>query len=264
MKDTTWTLVLAALLALPSAVTAQTLTDADAIAERASNAAYYQGDDGRATVRLTIQDPNGAERTRELTILRRDHEDGGDQDFLVVLSRPADLRDTVFLVAKHPGADDDRWMYLPDLDLVRRIAAGDKRTSFIGSHFFYEDVSGRSPADDTHTLVETTDEHYVLDNTPRETAGVEFASYRAWIDVTTFTPMRIEFTDASGEVYRRVEVLELETIDGHPTVTQSRVTDLRTGGHTTAEFRDVRYDVGLPANIFAERSLRNPPARFLR
>jgi hypothetical protein len=65
-------------------------------------------------------------------ILRRDVIDGGDQDYVVLFSRPADVRNTVFLVKKHVASDDDRWLYLPGLDLVRRIAAGDKRTSFVG------------------------------------------------------------------------------------------------------------------------------------
>jgi len=241
----------------------QALTDANEIVGRANLAAYYAGADGRAQVRLTIDDGGGETRTRILSIVRRDRSDGGDQDFLVVISRPADLRGTVFMVAKHPDGDDDRWLYLPDLDLVRRIAAGDKRTSFIGSHFFYEDVSGRSPNEDTHTLFETTDTHYVVDNAPTDPSSVEFASYRVWIDRQTFMPMTIEYTDAAGEVYRRVETLAVEEVGGHPTVTRSRITDLRTGGSTVAEFANVEYDLGVPEAIYSERSLRNPPAQWV-
>lgn len=259
----TFTIALSALFTQPSATTAQDLTDANTIVERANLTAYYGGDDGRSQVRLTITDASGAERTRILSIVRHDRADGGDQDFLVVINRPADLRGTVFLVAKHPNADDDRWLYLPDLDLVRRIAAGDKRTSFIGSHFFYEDVSGRSTSEDSHTLVETTDEHYVIDNTPIDSGSAEFASYRVWIDKTTLMPMTIEYTDDAGEVYRRVEALTVEDVAGHPTVTRSRISDLRTGGSTVAEFANVEYDIGVPDDIFNERALRNPPAQWV-
>ncbi len=251
------------LLLIASTALSQDLTNADEIVNRANIVAYYGGDDGRSQVRLTITDGSGAERTRVLSIIRRDRAESGDQDFLVVISRPSDLRGTVFLVAKHPDADDDRWLYLPDLDLVRRIAAGDKRTSFIGSHFFYEDVSGRSTAEDTHRLVETTDEHYVIENTPVDASSVEFASYQVWIDKTTFMPMTIEYTDDSGEPYRRVEVLDIETVGGYPTVVRSRISDLRTGGSTVADFANVEYDLGVPEDIFNERSLRNPPAQWV-
>jgi hypothetical protein len=126
------------------------------IVDRSNLASYYQGKDGRATVNMTITDAQSRTRERRFTILRRDDKDGGKQKFYVHFSRPSDVRNMVFMVWKNIGANDDRWLYLPALDLVKRIAASDKRTSFVGSHFFYEDVSGRNPEDDTHELTDTT------------------------------------------------------------------------------------------------------------
>lgn len=79
------------------------------------------GADGRSEVRMLIRDGQGREQLRQFTILRMDLADGGDQHFYVAFSRPADVRDTVFMVAKHVDRDDDRWLYLPGLDLVKRI-----------------------------------------------------------------------------------------------------------------------------------------------
>ncbi|MEJ2514051.1 MAG: outer membrane lipoprotein-sorting protein [Gammaproteobacteria bacterium] len=255
--------VLAALmLAMPAA--AADLTDVDEIVGRANLAAYYAGDDGRSEARMTIEDSQGRKQLRQFTILRKDESDGGDQSFMVFFSRPSDVRGTVFLVHKHVDTDDDRWLYLPGLDLVKRISAGDKRTSFVGSHFFYEDVSGRNPSLDEHRLAETTGEYYVLESTPKDASLVEFASYRTWIDKANFMPMKIEYADGSGRVYRRVESLEVETIEGHPTTTRSRVTDVDGGGSTTMEFRFIEYDVGLPPDIFSERYMRTPPVDWLK
>ncbi len=238
--------------------TAQDLTDVHTIIDRANLAAYYAGDDGRALTRLTIVDAQGRERIRQFTILRRDVEDGGDQSYAVLFSRPADVRGTVFLVQKHVGEDDDRWLYLPSLDLVKRIAAGDKRTSFVGSDFYYEDVSGRAPQEDEHALIETTDTQYVIKNTPLDPGSVEFASWTVWVDKATFLPMKMEYVDAAGDVYRRIESLAVETVAGYPTVTQMKVSDLRTGGHTISEMRSIAYDLGIPEQVFTERTLRNP------
>lgn len=251
-------------LAFAGTAGAEALTDVDEIVARANLAAYYNGDDGRSEARMAIEDSQGRRQLRQFTILRRDQADGGDQDFMVFFSRPSDVRGTVFLVAKHVDRDDDRWLYLPGLDLVRRISAGDKRTSFVGSNFFYEDVSGRNPDVDEHTLVETTDAHYVLESRPKDPGAVEFQRYVTRIDRETFLPMKTEYYDDRDRVYRVMEVLAVEEIGGYPTVTQSRMSAPLDGGSTLMEFRYIEYDVGLPADIFSERYLRNPPVDWLR
>jgi Outer membrane lipoprotein-sorting protein len=238
------------------------------IVGKANHVAYYQGADGKARVKMVISDSQGRERTRELTMLRRnaDNADGSDgqQKFYVYFSRPADVNKTAFLVWKNLGADDDRWLYLPALDLVKRVAASDERTSFVGSHFFYEDVSGRSPDEDTHELLEETDNYYVLKSTPKKAKDVEFAWYKNYIHKSTFLPVKTEFYDSNDTLYRTYEALKVEKIDGYQTVTASRMTDKRMGGHTELSYGDVSYNIGLKDDLFTERYLRNPPRRLLR
>ena len=235
------------------------------IANNAAKAAYYQDADGRAEVSMKITDARGRERNRELVILRRDvDKDLGDQKFYVYFKTPADVSETAFLVWKHPQMDDDRWLYLPALDLVRRIAASDERTSFVGSHFFYEDVSGRSPTEDEHELIEVTDHYYVLQSTPKEPDSVEFQYFKSWIHKPTGIAVKTEFYDAKEEVYRIYEALGVETIDGHPTVTRAKMTDHKRGGTTELTYSNVSYGIGLEDDIFAERYLRNPPTDFLQ
>lgn len=243
---------------------AQDLTDVDTIIDRANKAAYYAGNDGRSEVRMTITDSQGRQRRRQFVILRKDDTDGGYQKYAVLFVRPADVRNSVFIVHKRTDKDDDRWLYLPDLDLVKRIAAGDKRTSFVGSHFLYEDISGRSTEEDKHVLIETTDTHYVVENTPRDPGSVEFTRWTAWIDKATFIPTKMEYVDRSGKVYRTIEALEVQEVGGYPTVTKMKATDLRGGGSTVSEFRNVEYDLGIPDEVFTERTLRSPSRQWFR
>jgi Outer membrane lipoprotein-sorting protein len=248
------------------------------IVDRTNHVAYYQGSDGRAKVKMTITDAQGRQRNRELVILRWDQPDPqrpvegqsgddsycGDQKIYAFFSRPADVYKTVFLVWKHLDKDDDRWMYLPALDLVKRISATDKRTSFVGAHFFYEDVSGRRINDDVHELVKTTKDYYVLKNTPKDPSLVEFAYFEMWIHRSSFTVVKTDYYDAQDRKYRSYEALEVKQIQGKPTVTKAKMTDLRTNGNTLLEYSDVTYDIGIPESVFTERYLRKPARKYLK
>jgi len=245
----------------------------DEIVHRANLAAYYQGKDGRAQVQMTITDSQDRKRERRMTILRRDSADTdaladqaywSEQQYYVYFQRPSDLNRTVFMVHKHLDADDDRWLYLPSLDLVRRIAATDKRNSFVGSDFFYEDVSGRNIDLDTHEFVETTDVYYVVKSTPKQPDEVEFAWFESYIHTQSFIPVQISFYKADGTKYREASALAVDTIEGYPTVTKAQMKSLETGSTTVMEYLSVDYDVGLPEDIFTERYLRSAPREYLR
>ncbi len=252
---------------------AENITNVETIVNSANLIAYYQGSDGKAKVKMTITDKKGRTRLREFIILRKDIKDGGDQKYYVYFLKPADVRKMVFMVHKHTDIkkDDDRWLYLPGLDLVRRIAAGDKRTSFVGSDFLYEDVSGRNLAEDTHELIETTDKYYIVKNTPKKPDTVEFSYFNVSIDRKTFVPMKMEFYDKKNKLYRIIESKKVETIEvkegekiqRFPTVVKSIVTDLNTSSKTEMEFTNVKYNINLK-DIFTERYLRRPPREAIR
>lgn len=245
------------------------------IVRKANHMALYQGRDGKGKVTMVISDKQGRTRERQFTMLRKDEgEANQDQKYYVFFQRPADVRKMVFMVHKHAaiGRDDDRWLYMPGLDLVKRIAASDKRTSFVGSDFLYEDISGRNPAEDTHELIETTEACYVIKNVPKDPGTVEFAYYIAHIDKATFMPVKLEYFKAGDRLYRVIESTQVEPVEAkegekrvvYPTVIQSRARDLESGSTSKMTFSEVRYNVGLKDSLFTERYLRRPPRDAIR
>ncbi len=233
---------------------------ADEIVAKANQASYYAGKDGSATAHMELSDG----RTRDFVILRKNSENSNEQKFYVYFNGPADVRKMSYLVWKKPGGDDDRWLFLPALNLVKRIAPGDKRTSFAGSDFFYEDVSGRSLDADKHELIETTDTQYVVKNIPLDPSTVEFASYTVWIDKDSFVPRKAEYLDRNGTTYRRVSADEIQVIQGYSTSLKQQAEDLISGTRTVITFTDISFDMGLEDQIFTERFLRRPPREATR
>ncbi len=235
----------------------------DEVVAKANSRSYYQGKDGRARAMMTITDAQGRTRQRQLTILKLNIRDGGDQKYFVYFHKPNDVKGMSYIVWKHPGKDDDRWLYLPAMDLVRRIAASDKRSSFAGTTFLYEDISGRCVDLDTHELMPETEKFFVVKNTPKDTGLVEFSYYTVQIDKSNFVPMKAEYFDKTGKLYRTIEALEVQDIQGYPTVTKMKATDFNANASTVTEFGEITYDIGLADDIFTERFLRTPPQQWI-
>jgi len=123
---------------------------ADEIMQKSHEAFFYAGDDMKAKVHMRLIRKDGKERIRVLTMLRKDLDNAGDtgnQKYFMYFENPNDVRGMTFLVWKYPAKDDDRWIYISSIKMVRRIAAKDQQSSFVGSDFTYEDVSGRDLID---------------------------------------------------------------------------------------------------------------------
>ncbi|MEW5947252.1 MAG: outer membrane lipoprotein-sorting protein [bacterium] len=226
---------------------------------------YYAGDDGRAEIVMRLINEKGREQLRELTMLKKDIKDGGAQKYFVFFHKPDDVRGMTFMVWKNVEADDDRWLYVPAIHLIKRVAASDKRSSFVGSDFTYEDVSGRPVADDKHELVKEEKlnkaDCYVVKSTPKD-RDTEYAYRIAWIDRDRFLPLKEEYYDARGELIRTFEAAELKTIQGILTVTRRVMKNVKTGHRTEVTFGKVEYDLGIPEDVFTERYMERPPRKW--
>lgn len=250
---------------LPTCSAAQEMTPAEIVA-RSQEAFLAPGDDMSARVTMRLVNKSGRERVREMTMLRKDLE-GGDQKYFIYFHQPADVRDMTFMVWKYEGRPDDRWLFVPAISLVRRVAANDSRSSFVGSDFTYEDISGRDIDADTHTLVgEEALEGtacFVVESVPQDD-GLEYQRKVSWIDKASFLSLKEEYYDRRGELYRTYSADAVADVDGYRTVTHRTMTDHAKEHHTEVVFDSVEYDVGLDEDLFTERSLRRPPSRWIR
>ncbi len=238
------------------------------IAKKTIAAYYYVQKDGSAKVHMRNVNKSGMERIRDFTMLRLNMEDNGEQFYFCYFQSPPDVKRTAFLVAKHITRDDDRWLYLPAVDLVKRISTNDKRSSFLGAEFTYEDVAGRHLEEDNFVLIreEFLDNRrvYVLKGTPKDASAMEFSYRMSWVDKESFLPLKIEFYNKAGKPYKVAEAKKIETIQNAPTITDISMRNLETGNYSTMTFSNVAYNIGLTPDIFQERSLRKPTGKWIK
>ena len=233
-----------------------------------SQAAFlYPGKDFKARVVMKLINQDGRERIREMTMLRKNGgEAGGEQKYFMYFFQPADVKDMSFMIYKYPARDDDRWMFIPAINMVKRIAAQDKRSSFVGSDFTYEDVSGRDIEDDSHAIEREekvgSRDCYVVKSTPKST-DADFGSKVTWVDKVTFLPLKEDQYDRKGAHYKQFTADEVADVKGLPTVVKRTMKNLQTGHRSEVAYLKVDYDLGIEDSLFSERFLRQPPRKWV-
>ena len=251
-----------------SRASAGTPGGAEEVMRRSALVQFYSGNDMRAKVTMRLLSKEGGERVRELIMTRRNVKAGGDQKYFLLFRQPADVRDMTFLVWKYPQRDSDRWLYIPAIKLVKRIAANDKRSSFVGSDFSYEDVSGRAAAEDNHTLLREEKyegkEVFVVKSVPKDEKSVDFGYKVSWVDKGSFVLWKEEYYDKRGSLYKVFTAAEVKPIQGFPTTVKRTMRNVQTGHWTEVTYGEVKYNLGLADSLFMERSLRNPPRELAR
>ncbi len=257
-------LIVLAVLLLPFEVFALT---GDEVMKKSQEAFLYPGKDFKARVMMKLISKGGQERVREMTMVRKNYgEVGGDQKYFLYFFQPADVKDMTFMVYKYPGRDADRWLFVPAINMVRRIAAQDKHSSFVGSDFSYEDVSGRNLQDDTHTLIKEekigSKDCYVVTNTPKA-GDVDYSYKMSWIDKNSFLPLKEEYYDKRNELSRVFTADEIKDIKGFPTVTKRTMKNVQSGHTTEVSYTKADYDIGIDDSLFSERFLKQPPKKWI-
>jgi len=241
---------------------------AEEIVKKSHLAFYYPGHDLKARVLMRLISKDGKERIRELTMLRKDDQEGGQQKYFIYFHQPADVKDTTFMVWKYVGRDDDRWLFIPAINFVRRIAASDKRSSFVGSDFTYEDVSGREPEEDQHSLLRGErcgdSDCFVIKSVPKNPKSADYSFKLAWINKANFMPLKEEYYDKRGELYKVFSADEVRQVQGFWTITKRAMKNTQSGHRTEVTFTNVEYNWGIKDELFTERYLRTPPQKWIR
>ena len=222
--------------------------------------------DARVSMRMRLFDRQNRVRERSFTWTSRKAVKGaatGDRT-LVRFTSPSDINGTGFLVWKHTGGDDERFLYLPSLGRVRRIAGSETQESFVGSDFTYEDISGRKLEDYRYTLLDDAATWtapdgskipvYTLESRTRA-AAARFPRVSSQVRRDNFIVVHAEIRNRRDEIQKTYDVRKLEKVQGYWTALDLTMTDALLKTRTELTTDKAEYNVGLTEEDFSRRQL---------
>jgi hypothetical protein len=233
------------------------------------------GKDGRSSIRMRLYDRQGRVRERALSVTTLRGGPGravpGDRS-LVRFTYPNDIKGTAFLVWEQPNADDERFLYLPSLGRVRRIAGSEAQESFVGSDLTYEDIGGREFENYTYRLIESPAPApwtgpdgvkrpiYVLESRTKD-AGARFPRVRSFVLQDTFVVVRAEIFNKRYELQKIFDAGRVENVSGYWTVMEMKMADNLERTRTELVLEKVEYNVGLKPDDLSRRELERGAGR---
>ena len=222
------------------------------------------GRDSRAEMRMRLFDRQGRARERTLQLLALKGTGGAGDRTLVRFLYPNDIKNTGLLVWEHPDADDERFLFLPALGRVRRIAGDEKQESFAGSDLSYEDIGGRDVADYTYAFADENATWTAPDGSRHPAWALESRARdrKAAFPRSVSLVLKDRFIVVHGDIYngrneraKLFDVRRLERVGGIWTVLDLVVVNERQNTRTELATTSIRYNVGLTRDDFSRRQL---------
>ncbi|MDR0289571.1 MAG: outer membrane lipoprotein-sorting protein [Treponema sp.] len=214
--------------------------------------------------RMVIQAKSGSTSERLIDQYSKDGPRG--KRTVIVFQRPETVAGTRFLTMENSGGADDRWIFLPGVGKVRRMAASEGSSSFVGTDFSYDDIASasRSADLDTHTLLreESLDGTacYVIQSVPRD-SSYQYSKMILWIAKDTKLTLKIELYDRRNALVKVAEMSGLREVQGRLTATVTKMTTIAAESATTIFMDIVKYDDPIPEAVFTTAFLETGRAR---
>jgi uncharacterized protein len=177
---------------------------------------------------------------------------------LVRFSAPADIAGTGFLQIQREGADDDRFLFVPELKRSRRIAGALRSSAFMGTDFSYADLDLADLRESTSKVVGEekigAHDHWRLEVVPSRKDS-QYSRFEIWVRKDNHLVFRWRMYDRGGKLFKTFQALQFQRKDGTWFVARSQLTNHRDDHVTELILDDVRPGADVPDEVFPVRNL---------
>jgi hypothetical protein len=225
------------------------------IVDRAVDNQIFNLEGAELKIAMLLRSKDGSKRERRMETLIRQKDKLNRTVTRFVY--PPDVARTAFLFIENKGRDDDQYMYLPALNVIRRIVGSQKDTSFMGSDFTYADLEARDFDRASHRHLPAAKvgkfECYVVETRPQEKTYSKLVS---WIRKADDIFVRIDYYDKRGQLLKVFTTKEVKAVGGQKVLTRFRLSNKQTGHATVIVVTDIKLRQDLGDELFTERALR--------
>lgn len=209
--------------------------------------------------KMILRDRQGQESWREIRSRTLEIKDDGDKT-LIVFDRPRDVTGTALLTFTHKTNDDDRWLYLPAVKRVKRIASNNKTGPFMGSEFAYEDIGSQEI--EKYRYKYLRDERcaemdcFVFERCPTDPES-GYRRQLIWMDKAEYRPLKIQFYDRKETLLKTLELKDYQRfLDRYWRPARMDMVNHQSGKSTTLLFQNYRFRNGFTERDFDQNALQ--------
>jgi len=236
--------------------TAEAGPSPNVIIERAIDNQAFNLPGAEMKMEMLLRNRRGTVRERKM--FSRTLQKGGLNKTLTRFIAPQDVSGTSFLFLERKGRDDDHYMYMPSLKMVKRIVGTQKNARFMGSDFSYADMESRdleaaSYKGQADEKVGNTD-CYVIDAIPENKSA--YSRIRTWVRKKDFVFVRTQFFDPRGKLLKVSFVKQIKKVGDRSIPTRIKVTNKKTKHSTLLVISAVKLRKDLSEGEFTVRALK--------
>lgn len=255
------TIVTAALLAAAVEGRGETV-DATSVAAK-MQAAMAPAHSSKRKIEMTIRSAKGEVVTWTGRQARKVLDDGAAM--VTVLLGPGTVKGFAVLVRDAGAQPDTQWVYLPPVRRVRRLVYTGKFESFLGTDFTYEDLGFVDLHGRTLTLLGKAEHAGKQVYRLREVFGDAgpYSRVDSLVAVDDYLPLRREYYDRAGLLWKVAEYGPAHVIDNVPTTLHMQIEDKQQGGKSELHVSEVSYDVEVDSKLFDPDLLPEVAAQML-
>ena len=218
---------------------------------------YKQSDvfsQSEAEVRLLVVDKRG--RERELFFNLRSKGGDGFKRSLVKFFKPANVKGVGLASETNLSTEaKSQWVYLPATKNLKKLSTSEQDGSFMGSDFSYSDIAGRTLDQDAHKVFQQNDKFYVIESVPND-SGDAYSKYYTTVDKATNIVRSVTFYDKAGDKLKTLANKKVIKVNGELMVSNSVMTNHKSGGSSTMERSAINVDVNFSDNDLGLKGLK--------